>query len=271
MPPAALPVDAALLHRLAPRVSGRRAAHQAGIIDGMAEAIGGVLARYGIDTPLRAAHFLAQVAHESDGFSTTEEYASGRAYEGRRDLGNVQPGDGVRFKGRGLIQLTGRTNYGWVGRALGLPLTDHPEAVNDPHTYLLVSCEFWHRRNLVARSDADDLVGITRAVNGGLNGLDSRRKYLAAAKLQLAEHAADRVEAPRSGLPVLRLGSDGEVVGLLQQALARCGYPIGIDGLFGHATALAVQHLQTGAGLEPDGIVGSGTWAALRAKFPRAG
>lgn len=262
---AAIPsgVDGTLLRRIAPAISGGRAAHQASIIDGMSNALGSVLALYAIDTPLRIAHFLAQLAHESDGFCTVEEYASGAAYEGRRDLGNTEPGDGRRFKGRGLIQLTGRTNYGWVGEALGLPLLQQPETVSDPHVYLLVSCEFWKRRSIVAKSDADDLVGVTRIVNGGLNGLDSRRAYLAKAKRHLADLAA-ATAPPTPDMTVLRLGSEGEAVGELQRALATRGYPVGIDGLFGHATLLAVQHIQAMAGLNADGIVGGRTWTALK-------
>src|SRR5262249_32210674 len=75
-----------------------------------------------IDTPLRRAHFLAQVGHESGELVFTEEIANGQAYEGRRDLGNTEPGDGPRFKGRGLIQLTGRANYQRYGAAVGMDL-----------------------------------------------------------------------------------------------------------------------------------------------------
>ena len=260
----------ALLRAIAPTAGGRRAAHQATIIDGMGPALGDVLARYAIDTPLRVSHFLAQIAHESDGFGTVEEYASGTAYEGRRDLGNTEPGDGRRFKGRGLIQLTGRANYGWVGEALRLPLTERPESVGDPHTYLLVSCEFWARHAINARCDRDDLVGVTRAVNGGLNGLDSRRAYLATAKRLLADLAAGGVAPATPGGAVLRLGSEGDDVAALQRALTGRGYPVAIDGAFGPATVLAVRHCQAAAGLPDDGIVGAETWAGLSGPLPSA-
>src|SRR5437660_554846 len=109
----------------------------------MGTGIAATLDRYEVNTPLRVAHFLAQVAHESDGFCTTEDYASGRAYENRADLGNTQPGDGPLFKGRGLIQLTGRANYKSVGDKLSLNLVGEPLSVSDPYIYLLVSCVFW--------------------------------------------------------------------------------------------------------------------------------
>src|SRR5215469_9026868 len=105
-----LPVNADLLRAVAPRQSGRRAEQQARIIDEVGKILASTLEKYEINTPLRVAHFIAQTCHESDGYCTTEEYASGAAYEGRRDLGNTEPGDGRLFKGRGLIQLTGRAN-----------------------------------------------------------------------------------------------------------------------------------------------------------------
>ena len=80
------------------------------------------LEAYGIDTRLRIAHFLGQTCHESAGFRTTEEFASGEAYEGRKDLGNIKKGDGRRYKGRGLLQLTGRANYAEHGKMLGVDL-----------------------------------------------------------------------------------------------------------------------------------------------------
>jgi putative chitinase len=141
---------------------------------------------FGIVTPLEKAHFLAQVAHESDGFRTAEEYASGRAYEGRKDLGNTEPGDGMRFKGHGLIQITGRANHAaysrWKygdDRVMRDPkmLTRLPDAVDAAAWYW---CIF--RPSIRPLARADDVVGVTRKVNGGTNGLEDRKRRLAQAK-----------------------------------------------------------------------------------------
>ena len=138
--------------------------------------------RYTITTPLRKAHFLAQLGHESDGFNTNEEYASGAAYEGRRDLGNTQAGDGVRFKGRGLIQVTGRANYADCGRALGVDLINNPQRLGDFDLACLSAGWFWDTRKLNNHADRDDVLTITRIINGGTNGLADRRSYLSRAK-----------------------------------------------------------------------------------------
>ncbi len=138
--------------------------------------------RYGIITPLRKAHFLAQTAHESDGFNTNEEYASGADYEGRRDLGNTKGGDGVRFKGRGLIQVTGRSNYAECGQALGVDLISNPQRLGDFDLACLSAGWYWDSRSLNDYADNDDVLTITRIINGGLNGLDDREAYLYVAK-----------------------------------------------------------------------------------------
>lgn len=142
----------------------------------------------GIDTARRQAHFLAQVGHESGELRYTEELASGDAYEGRADLGNTQPGDGPRFKGRGLIQLTGRANYKAYGDALGIDLVsgENPRRVGaDPELAVDVACWFWQSNGLNAPADQDDIERITRSVNGGLNGFADRSRQLTRAKFFL--------------------------------------------------------------------------------------
>lgn len=137
-----------------------------------------------ITTPARAAMWCAQIGHESVGLRYMEEIASGAAYEGRRDLGNTQPGDGRRFKGSGPIQLTGRANFRAFTRwAQAAGHTTHdfearPELVRqDPRWGFLAASWYWTvaRPQLNRLSDARDLEGATRAINGGLNGLADRR------------------------------------------------------------------------------------------------
>ncbi|MBL8560388.1 MAG: hypothetical protein JNM47_16825 [Hyphomonadaceae bacterium] len=145
------------------------------------------LPRYEINTGLRVSHFMAQCAHECDNFRTMQEYASGDAYEGRASLGNTQPGDGRRYKGRGIIQLTGRNNYRRYGQLLGLDLENNPELAAIPENAVKIACEYWKQTtvggvtmNMLA--DRDDINTITRRINGGYNGLADRQVKLGIAK-----------------------------------------------------------------------------------------
>lgn len=123
---------------------------------------------YGIlDTGLRLVHFMGQCGVESDHFRAMEEYASGAAYEGRKDLGNTQPGDGVRYKGRGPIQTTGRANYRRDGRTLGIDFERHPAALSIPSIGLMGSCLFWSRMGLNDYADRNDGIACGRAINRG--------------------------------------------------------------------------------------------------------
>ncbi|WP_074361904.1 M15 family metallopeptidase [Mycobacteroides abscessus] len=142
----------------------------------------------------RIAMWLAQVGHESAGFNATEEDASGAAYEGRADLGNTQPGDGVRFKGRSWIQITGRSNYGlfsqWAfkQRLVSTPtyFVDHPIELADLKWAGVGAAWYWTvaRSDINALSDRQDLETVTRRINGGTNGLADRRDRYNRALLQ---------------------------------------------------------------------------------------
>jgi putative chitinase len=135
------------------------------------------MAEANITTPQRKATFLAQLAHESGQLRYMEEIASGAAYEGRRDLGNTQPGDGVRYKGRGPIQLTGRANYRAAGRALGIDLEGNPSRAKDPDVAFRIAGWYWSSRNLNTYADAGNFREVTRRINGGYNGLADREAY----------------------------------------------------------------------------------------------
>lgn len=138
---------------------------------------------YGVmDSPLRLSHLLAQLMHESGSFRYMEEIASGAAYEGRLALGNTEPGDGVRFKGRGPIQITGRANYRRFGRLIGIDLERNPTIAAVPSIGLHLALEYWKERRLNLLADADDVVTITKRINGGTNGLADRKAHLAKVK-----------------------------------------------------------------------------------------
>lgn len=145
------------------------------------------LPAYGImDNDFRFAQFFAQTGHESGGFKYMKEIASGSAYEGRADLGNTQPGDGMRYKGRGPIQITGRANYRKYGRLIGIDIERHPEVAETPSIGLHLACEYWKQTGLNSLADVNDTEGVTRRINGGLNGLMDRKQRLIVVKGLLA-------------------------------------------------------------------------------------
>lgn len=137
----------------------------------------------------RMAAFLAQLAHESGELRYMKELADGKGYEGRKDLGNTQPGDGPRFKGRGPIQITGRANYRSCSLALydDERLLDTPEILEQPSEGCRAAAWFWKTRGLNELADAQDFVKITRRINGGLNGYDDRKKYYDRALIALGD------------------------------------------------------------------------------------
>lgn len=189
-----IPLDASLLWAMVWHTGKPR---QSEIIKQISPVLESTLAgeEYQINTFLRVAHFLAQICTETDELSTTVEYGSGANLENRPDLGNTQTGDGPRYKGRGLIQLTGRNNYATYGPLVGADLINHPELAADPVLSIKVACEYWTRRNINALADRDDVTAVTKAVQGGDGGLAKRTEFLARAKTVLrqrgwADHSA---------------------------------------------------------------------------------
>jgi putative chitinase len=167
------------------------------------QAINDTCTKFNINTPIRQLCFLAQVGHESGGLFFTEELASGKAYEGRKDLGNTQKGDGVKFKGRGLIQITGRANYTKLSKFLVVDLVSNPTLLGGKNVTTctpeqiknaaLSAGWFWDTRKINALADKMDIkkdiltdattraqfIAITKKINGGTNGLQDRvQRYL---------------------------------------------------------------------------------------------
>lgn len=135
--------------------------------------------QYEINTHLRLAHFLAQACHETGGFRYLKEIwgptKAQKGYEGRADLGNCRVGDGHLYRGRGVFQLTGRANYTRVGKALGLPLEVDPDLACDPQISVKIACHYWMTHEINVAADANDIVRVTKAINGGRNGLEDRK------------------------------------------------------------------------------------------------
>jgi len=144
-----------------------------------------------ISTPLRQCAFLAQVGHESAQLFYTQELASGSAYEGRADLGNTQSGDGIRFKGRGLIQITGRSNYVAAMLALDVDCVEHPELLEQPELAARSAGWFWQKHGLNELADDQLFTEITKRINGGLNGQADRLSLYAGARIVLLNGGKD--------------------------------------------------------------------------------
>ncbi|KAL9656003.1 hypothetical protein ABK040_007624 [Willaertia magna] len=140
-----------------------------------------------INNCCRQSAFLAQIGHESGDLNWFEEFADGSAHEGRKDLGNTQPGDGKRYKGRGPIQLTGRINYRAAGQALGLDLEGNPTLAAKPEVGFRTAQWFWNTKNLNSYCDCSQsgFDQITRRINGGFNGKTDRDAHFVRAKAVL--------------------------------------------------------------------------------------
>jgi predicted chitinase len=188
-----IPVEAAMLtedqlRRIVPKMRADR-------VTEFTPHLNAAMAAFSIDSPLRTAAFVAQLAHESGSFVWMKELwgptEAQRRYEPPSDLarrlGNTQPGDGKRYMGRGPIQLTGRDNYRRFGAALGLDLEGEPDQAATPAVGFRIAGLYWKNRDINTPADAGDIREVTRRINGGFNGLADRTDHYERAKAVLAE------------------------------------------------------------------------------------
>ena len=148
--------------------------------------INACMKEFDINTNLRQSAFIAQIGHETCQFNFLTELwgptPAQKKYEGRKDLGNIHEGDGKRYKGRGAIQLTGRTNYIKYGKLLNLDLENNPELAALPENAFRIAGQFWKDHGLNELADKSDFETITRRINGGLNGFVERLEFYNKAK-----------------------------------------------------------------------------------------
>jgi putative chitinase len=256
--------------------------------------------KYDITTTNRIAGFMAQCAHESSDFRNLEEnlnYGADRLVQvfpryfgkGKRNpaeyarnpeklanyvymdefrsksgaLGNVKPGDGWRFRGGGIKQLTGRNNYSVFAKDIGMAPEAAADYVRTKQGAFESACWFWKKNNVARFADADDIVGMSKKINGGTIGLDDRKNRYNRAKSILGGNASVNQQITDSvtqsnASKVLQKGSKGPEVVKLQKALN-----IPADGDFGLGTKIAVVNFQKRNGLTADGIAGPSTLTKL--------
>ena len=255
--------------------------------------------KYEINTKRRVAHFLSQCAHESNNFRSLQENLNysekalnavfGRyfgaapkrnAAEYARNpekianyvyqdefrkykMGNVKEGDGWLFRGRGLKQLTGRENYTRFGASINISAEEAAVYVATPKGAVESACWFWNANKLNTIADTDDVVKMTKKINGGNIGLADRQTRYSKAMTVLGEPVSLEIDLGDDDfeiedIGVLRKGCRGEGVKLMQEALG-----IGADGVFGPGTERALKEWQKGKGLTVDGIAGPATLGEL--------
>jgi putative chitinase len=179
------------------------------VVAALVDSLDNLAEKYGINTPLRLSHFLAQTAHESGGFRLIEENLNYSAdslnkvfpkyfknagrdaneynrqpekianvvYASRMGNGDTASGDGFRFRGRGLIQLTGRSNYTNLSKDIGVSVEETVAYLGTPEGAVESAAWFWSKNGLNALADKDDVVAVTKKINGGTIGLDDRKKH----------------------------------------------------------------------------------------------
>lgn len=251
-----------------------------------------ILPKYEINTPNRIAGFFAQCGHESMNFTVLSENLNYRAetleklfskyfskagrnasdyakqpekianviYANRMGNGDTASGEGFAFRGRGIVQLTGKDNYSAFALSIKMTLPDVIEYVQTKKGALESACWYWNSRKINAACDANDIVKMTKLVNGGTIGLDDRKKHYEQALAVLGGAVPAPITNAASIAGVLKKGSTGENVKRMQAELG-----LEADGSFGPATEAALKKWQTANGLAADGVAGPKTLAKLLA------
>jgi putative chitinase len=250
-------------------------------------ALSKILPDYDIDTSLRVAAFISQCSHESAEFTVLKENLNYRAeglmrtwpsrfpntdmaqqyamkpemiankvYSNRMGNSDEASGDGAKYIGRGLIQLTGKDNYKRFAESIRKPLEDIPEYLLTFEGAVQSACWFWQDKKLNEWADVSDVLTLTKRINGGVNGLADREKKYAYALQVLSSN--DYTNQITSSTVVLRRGSRGNAVATMQLKLG-----LTADGDFGPATERALMEWQRSNGLVPDGVAGPATLAKL--------
>lgn len=249
------------------------------------------LPKYDIVTINRVAGFIAQCAHESLDFTVTEEnlnYSASRlnevfpkyferagrdareyhrnpekianvVYANRMDNGDEDSGDGWRFRGRGLIQLTGRYNYTQFGKSCGMSAEDVIPYIETKKGAIHSACWYWDNRNINRAADADDLRWMTKLINGGTHGLHDRQFRYNRAKDSLGRDInSPSTSFTTKNLRLVKRGSKGKSVKAIQEYLG-----LTVDGIFGPKTEETLKRWQSHNGLTPDGIAGPKTYQKM--------
>jgi predicted chitinase len=210
------------------------------------------MAEFQINTFLREAAFLAQLAHESGELKFMEEIwgptPAQIRYEGRADLGNTHPGDGKRFKGRGPIQLTGRANYVTFGKKLGVDLVGNPALAATKEVAFRIAAQFWKDKGLNPLADQSNFREITKRINGGFNGLADREMYYQRAKMVLSKN--DPVTGASTSTPVQVVVNGSVVAGA--KGILRDGHVLVALRPVAAAAALAIIDTSQGRALLQD-------------------
>ena len=246
--------------------------------------------KYDITTEARVAGFIAQTAHESANYKVLSENLNYSAkaldaifgkyfkragrdaqqyhrqpekiantiYANRMDNGNTASGDGWRYRGGGILQLTGKYNYTAFGKSVGMSAEDAPDYVRPKEGAIESACWFWKENNINKYCDSNDIVRMTIRINGGTIGLADRKKHYAHALEVLGGHVSFDEDDDDVKYSLVRKGSKGDTVKRLQEALG-----ISADGDFGPGTESALKAWQRENDCTPDGIAGPQTLAKL--------